>query len=170
MMTKFKKVLSLFVCFMMIISVSSVCYVSAVGESSEDFCKIKRTTATVTIMPLEKLDLYAEYNVTSDTEYKFEWSIEGNSHFINDGVSKTSVGTDVEMLFLDDTTVKLQIISDDGRMLCEDEIFLKSYRNNDTPFWVEIEATLLFAVMLLTVFIGSPIGSFVKFISNLNAR
>jgi hypothetical protein len=139
----------------------SICDASAVVESSEDFCKIKRTTATVTIMPLEKLDLYAEYNVTSDTEYKFEWSINGNSYFINDGASKTSVGTDVEMLFLDDTTVKLQVISENGDVLCEDEIFMKSYRNKDVPFLVNLEVNFLLVIMLFVGVIGGTIGPWI---------
>ena len=54
MMTNFKKVLSLFICFMMIFSMCSICDASAVVESSEDFCKIKRTTATVTFNTFEK--------------------------------------------------------------------------------------------------------------------
>lgn len=157
----FKKVLSLCLCLMMILTIGFANIVYAAEAKIEDFCKIKRTTATVTIMPFEKLDLYAEYNVKSDEDHELLWTIDGKSYFVNEGIDKTADGTDVELLFLDDTTVKLQIIASDGKAICEDEIFLKSYRNNDVPFWANLQGNFLLAIMLFIGIIGGTFGPWI---------
>ncbi len=159
------KIISLILCLIMICSISSLT-VAYADNSEADFCKIKRTTATVTFNTFEKVKLYANYNITSDESYELVWSIEGKSYFMNDFKYKTT-GEEVKLLFLDDTTVKLQIISSNGNVLCEDELFMKSYRNNDVPFLVELEGDFLMAIMLFIGIVGGTFGPWIGKLINL---
>ena len=173
MKARFNKILSLFLCLIMICSMGLVSIAYAVddvsdyqamnfgGEAPADFCKIKRTTATVTINTFEKVKLYADYSVYSDENYELVWSIDGKSYFLNGAKDKTTTGTDVKMRFLDDTTVKLQIVSSNGDVLCEDEIFLKSYRDKDRSFFVNLQANFLLAIMIFIGVIGGTIGPWI---------
>ena len=173
MKVRINKVLSLFLCLIVICSMGLVSIAYAVddvrdyqamnfgGEAPADFCKIKRTTATVTINPLEKVELYADYSVYSDENYELVWSIDGKSYFLNGAKDKTTTGTDVKMRFLDDTTVKLQIVSSNGDVICEDEIFLKSYRNKETPFLVKLQSWILLPIIVFVGVIGGTIGPWI---------
>jgi hypothetical protein len=168
MKTEFKKILALCLCLIMICSISSIT-VAYASNSEADFCKIERTTATVTFNTFEKVKLYADYNICSDESYELVWTIARKSYFMNDFKDKTT-GEEVELLFLDDTTVKLQVISANGNVLCEDEMFFKSYRNNNVSFWVNLEATFLMAIMIIVTILGGPIGTFNNFISRLSGK
>ena len=112
------------------------------------------------------MKLYADYNITTDEGYELVWSIDGKSYFMNDFKDKTT-GEEVELLFLDDTTVKLQIISSDGDVFCEDELFMKSYRNNDISFLVELEGNILLVIMLFIGIVGGTFGPLIGKIINL---
>ena len=159
------KFMSLLLCLIMICSISSLTIAHA-GNSEGDFCKIKRTTATVTFNTFEKVKLYADYNIDSAEDYEVVWSVDGKSYFMNDFKDKTK-GEEVELLFLDDTTVKLQIISSNGEVLCEDELFMKSYRNNGVSLWVNLEANFLMAIMIFIGVIGGTFGPRIGKIMNL---
>ena len=153
------KFISLFLCLIMICSIGSLTIAYA-DNSEADFCKIKRTTATVTFNTFEKVKLYADYNITSDESYELVWSIDGKSYFMNDFKDKI-IGEEVKLLFLDDTTVKLQVISSNGNVLCEDELFMKSYRNNDVTFFVNLEANCLMAIMIFIGIVGGTFGPWI---------
>lgn len=165
MKTEFKKFLALCLCLIMICSISSIT-VAYAGNSEADFCKIERTTATVTFNTFEKVKLYANYNITSDESYELVWSIDGKAYFLN-GYKEQTTGEKAELRFLDDTTVKLQVISSNGDILCEDELFMKSYRNNDVPLLVELEGNFLLVIML---FIGLVGGTFGPWIGSLMSK
>ncbi len=166
---RFNKILSLFLCVTLICSMGLVNIANAVDvqavsfgdKANENFCKIKRTTATVTINPLEKVELYADYGVYSDENYELVWSIDGKSYFLKGDTNKTAKGTDVKMLFFDDTTVKLQIVSSNGGVLCEDEIFLKSYRDKDRSFWLNLQSYILLPIIIFVGVVGGTIGPWI---------
>ena len=109
---------------------------------------------------MKKVKLYADYNISSDERYELVWNIDGKSYFLN-SFKDRATGNEVELRFLDDTTVKLQVISENGDVLCEDEIFMKSYRNKDVPFWVNLEANFLLVIMLFVGVIGGTIGPWI---------
>ncbi len=177
MKTKFNKIFSIVLCVVLICSMGLVSIAHAVaeqkddvldyqamnfvGEAPADFCKIKRTTATVTINPLEKVELYAEYSIYSDENYELVWSIDGKSYFLKGDTNKTAKGTDVKMRFIDDTTVKLQIVASNGEVLCEDEIFLKSYRNKETPFLTKLQSWILLPIIVFVGVVGGTIGPWI---------
>ncbi len=129
------------------------------GEEPVDFCKIQRTNATVTTMRLEKVELYPYYYVGNDNGAELVWTIDGKSIFVYGDSDKTTKGNEVEMIFLDDTTVKLQLISSKGDVICEDEIFLKA--SNSTPFLANLQAWILLAVMIFVGVVGGTIGPWI---------
>lgn len=174
---KFNRMLSLLLCIVVIYSTSLVNVAYSVdlqknvvhnsqvmyfeNESHRDVCKIKRKTATVTINTFEKVELYADYSVYSNENYELLWSVDGKSYFLNGGIDKTTTGTNVKLLFLDDTTIKLQIVSSNGDVLCEDEIFLKSYRNKETPFLAKLQSWILLPIIVFIGVIGGTIGPWI---------
>lgn len=168
MKNKVNKIISLFLCLILIYSMglSTIVYaddeqvVNTHRETDENFCKIKRTTATVTFNAFEKVKLYADYNINSDENYELVWSIDGKSYFLN-GYNDQTTGAEAELRFLDDTTVKLQIISSNGEVFCEDELFMKSYINNGVSFWVNFEANFLMAIMIFIGIVGGTFGPWI---------
>jgi hypothetical protein len=95
MKTEFKKILALCLCLIMICSISSIT-VAYAGNSEADFCKIERTTATLTFNTFEKVKLYANYNITSDESYELVWSIDGKAYFLN-GYKEQTTGEKAEL-------------------------------------------------------------------------
>ena len=175
MKTKFNKMISLLLCVVVFCSMGLVSIVYAVdgqamyssGEVPSDFCEIKRTTATVTINPLEKVELYAKYEVNTDESYELVWSIDGKSYFLNGGIDKATTGSEIELLFLDDTTVKLQIVASNGDVLCEDEVFLKSYYDKDRPFWLNLQSYILLPIIVFVGVVGGTVGPWIGELINL---
>ncbi len=112
-------------------------------------------------MPYEKLDLFANYRIYSADDYELVWTIDGKSVFLGGDSDKKTTGTEVQLLFIDDTTVKLQIISSNGDVFCEDEMFLKSSRNNDMSFGDKIVSWLLLAIILFVGIVGGTVGPWI---------
>lgn len=173
MKTNFRKLLSVFLC---LILTFSMCLISSTysnckavdsdGEADQDFCKIKRSTATVTINPFEKVKLYADYSIHSVGDYELVWSINGKSYFLNGYQDKTT-GSETELLFFDDTTVKLQIISSNGEVLCEDEVLLKSYIDKDRSFWLNLQSYILLPIIVFVGVVGGTAGPWIGKVLNL---
>ena len=140
--------------------------VSFSGKSYENFCEIKRTTGSDTIYPLKKIELSANYRAYSDKHYALVWSIDGKSIFLNADSDKTAKGNEVELLFLGDTTVKLQIVLSNGDVLCEDEMFLESTflelsGNNDMSFGDKLLSWFLLAMILFVGIVGGTVGPWI---------
>lgn len=180
MKTKFNKILSLFLSLIMICSMGlvSVAYsvdgqaVSFSGKSYENFCEIKRINETATIYPLEKLELYANYRAYSDKHYELVWSINGKSIFLNGDSDKTAKGNEVDLLFLGDTTIKLQIVLSNGDVLCEDEMFLESSflessGNNEMSFGDKLLSGFLLFMILFVGIVGGTVGPWIGELINL---
>ena len=133
------------------------------GKEPEVFCKIKKSGAVLTTNMLEKVELWADYYVGEDCE--FIWSVEGKSNFIKGETKKTAKGENVTLRFIDDSTVKLKIVSQDGRVLAEDEKFLESYSSyankGKASFFDRVTVNLLMSVMIIWGIIGVPIGSII---------
>lgn len=174
MKTKIKKIFSLLLCVAMICSMGLVNIADAVDEQSdsvqtmpfssksyENFCEIKIISGIGTIFPLERLELSADYRAYSDTSYELVWTIDGKSVFLDGDSDKETVGTEVEMLFLGDTTVKLQIISSTGDVLCEDEMFLEASRNNDMSFKDKLLSWFLLSLILFVGIVGGTVGPWI---------
>ncbi|MBQ7295457.1 MAG: hypothetical protein IJW86_04605 [Clostridia bacterium] len=175
MKTKIKKIFSLLLCVAMICSIGLVNIAYAVDEQSDavyqtmpysdesygNFCKIKIISGISTIFPLERLELAADYRAYSDTSYELVWTIDGKSFFLDGDSDKETTGTEVEMLFLGDTTVKLQIISSKGDVLCEDEMFLEVSRNNDMSFKDKLLSWFLLSIILFVGIVGGTVGPWI---------
>lgn len=175
MKTKPKKILSLLLCVAVIFSMGLANIAYAVdeqsnadylampfsGKSYENFCKIKIISGISTIFPLERLELSADYRAYSDTCYELVWTIDGKSVFLDGDSDKETTGTEVEMLFVDDTTVKLQIISSKGDVLCEDEMFLEVSRNNDMSFKDKLLSWFLLSIILFVGIVGGTVGPWI---------
>lgn len=174
MKTNIKKILALLLCLIIIGSIGSLSIVNAVDEqavpfsdkSYENFCEIKRTNDISDIYPLKKLELYANYRAYSDKHYELVWTIDGKSVFIDGDSDKTAKGNEVELLFLGDTTVKLQIILSNGDVLCEDEMLLEtafpeSSGSNDMSFGDRIVSWIWLAMILFVGIIGGTVGPFI---------
>lgn len=131
------------------------------GEKPADFCEIQRTTSTVTINPFEKVELYAHYFINTDNNANLIWSIEGDGIFLNGEKDKTTTGTGAELLFLDDTTVKLKLISSNGSIISEDEIYLKSYRNQNMSFFEKIKYSFLMILIVVVGMLGGTVGHWI---------
>lgn len=134
------------------------------GEEPTDFCEIQRTTSTVTINPFEKVELYAHYYIDYDERAEFVWTIDGEGVFLNGEADKTTTGKDVTLLFLDDTTVKLQVVTSSGNIISEDEITLKSYNDKSVSVFERIKYSFL---MILIVFVGMFGGTVGPWIGSL---
>lgn len=131
------------------------------GEEPVDFCKIQRTTSTVTINPFEKVELYSHYYVNANKDAKLIWTIEDKGIFLNGETDKTASGATATLLFLDDTTIKLQLVSSDGNVISEDEVFLKSYINKDTSIFETIKYGFLMVIITIVGALGGTIGPWI---------
>ncbi|MBR2893911.1 MAG: hypothetical protein IKB94_08665, partial [Clostridia bacterium] len=108
----------------------------------------------------------ANYRAYSDKHYELVWTIDGKSVFIDGDSDKTAKGNEVELLFLGDTTVKLQIILSNGDVLCEDEMLLEtafpeSSGSNDMSFGDRIVSWIWLAMILFVGIIGGTVGPFI---------
>ncbi len=122
------------------------------GNEPEIFCKIKKVTVIVSSCP-QKVDLYADYYAGEECE--LIWNIEGKSNFIKGETKKTANGENVTLRFKGDTTVRLKLVSSDGRILAEDEMFLESYTGKEVSLFDRFTANFMMAIMiLLGIFFG----------------
>lgn len=129
------------------------------GKEPANFCKIQRTTATVTINPFETVDLYAHYYIDYKENTEFIWTIEGESVFLNSKTDKKTSGKGATLLFLDDTTVKLQVISSSGNVISEDEITLKA--PTKTSFLEKIKYSFVMTLIVIISFFGGTVGPWI---------
>ena len=53
------------------------------------------------------------------------------------------------------------LITADTMVLCEDEIFLKSYRNKETPFLAKLQSWILLPIIVFIGVIGGTIGPWI---------
>lgn len=154
-----KKVLSIFLAIIMALSVSVTGFAREYsaddfdGNEPEIFCKIKKVTVIVSSRP-QKVDLYADYYAGEECE--LIWSIEGKSNFVKGVTKKTANDENVTLRFKGDTTVRLKLVSSDGRILAEDEMFLESYTGKDISFFDRLAAAFLgFWIIILGIFGGT---------------
>lgn len=162
-----KKIFSFFLIIIMVFSMSTVsfaCEYSADefdGKEPETFCKIKKSSAVLTTNMLEKVILCADYYAGEDCE--LIWSIEGKSNFIKGETKKNAKGETVTLRFMDNSTVKLKLVSSDGRVLSEDEIFLVSYRSyikkDNTSFFDRLITNFFMSIMIIWGVIGGTFAS-----------
>lgn len=165
------KIISLILCINIIISInivsyayvssktdkvvdSGVCYLY--GKNSDVFCKIKKETSLIAFKPFDKVNLYVDYYVDEDCE--FMWNIEGKSRFIDGETKKLAKGNNVKVLFIDDSTVNLKLVSSDGKVLAEDEMLLKKYVDKDVPVFTRFIANILMSIMIVIGVIGGTFG------------
>lgn len=128
-------------------------------KESETFCKIKKATSLVSFTPLEKIELFADYY--TDEECELVWSIDGKSKFIGGESKKTAKGNNVKILFIDDSTVKLKLISSEGKVIAEDETFLKSYIDKNVSFTDRLLSNVLLIFIIFLGVIGGTFGPIV---------
>lgn len=124
MKIKFKKILSIALCIAVIFMIGYVIPVYA-SEESEDFCKILNESGRDSFRINDKFSLSADY-YSDDENATLLWTIEGESVFRDGESEKTETGSIVFIHFLGDTNIKLQLISQDGKVLAEDEITIKT--------------------------------------------
>ena len=163
----FKKILSLVLCVVMIFMIGSVNPAYA-AKKTADFCKIQNDSGRVAFRINDKFSLSADYN-SSDENATLLWSIEGESVFIDSVAEKTETGPVAFIHFLGDTNIKLQLISQDGEVLAEDEITFETLPEKTffEKLWGDISAWFIFSVMLIANFILEPIGSLINMFRNI---
>lgn len=167
MKIKFKKILSIALCIAMMFTLSSAIPVYA-AEESADYCKIQNDSGRVSFRINDKFSLSADYN-SADENATLLWSIEGESVFIDSVAEKTETGPVAFIHFLGDTNIKLQLISQDGEVLAEDEITFETLPEKTffEKLWGDISAWFIFSVMLIANFILEPIGSLINMFRNI---
>lgn len=162
----FKKILSLVLCVVMIFMIGSVNPAYA-AEKSADFCKIQNDSGRVAFRINDKFSLSADYN-SADENATLLWSIEGESVFIDSVAEKTETGPVAFIHFLGNTNIKLQLVSQDGEVLAEDEITIKTLP--ERTFFQKIgdrivEAFLTFGIIFVGV-VGGTFGPMIGSIAN----
>lgn len=165
-----KKIFSFFLIIIMVFSMSTVSFAREYsadefdGKEPEIFCKIKKSSAVLTTNMLEKVILCADYYAGEDCE--LIWSIEGKSNFIKGETKKNAKGETVTLRFMDNSTVKLKLVSSDGRVLSEDEIFLVSYRSyikkDNTSFFDRLITNFFMSIMIIWGVIGGTFAPLFK--------
>ncbi len=148
-----KRFFSVLMAVITIFSAMTIGFTDCAFAADEAYCKIKKTDALVLINPLMKLELYADWYADEDCE--LVWSVEGKSRFVNGETEKNAKGENAELLFIDDSTVILKLVAPDGRVLAENEMFLKSYAHNGADFFENIKTDIAFILAILYGFIGS---------------
>lgn len=147
-----KKLISVLLAIIMALSVSVTGFAREYsaddfdGNEPEIFCEIKKVTVIVSSRP-QKVSLYADYYAGEECE--LIWSVEGKSNFIKGETKKTANGENVTLRFKGDTTVKLKLMSSDGRLLAEDEMFLESYAGKDVSLFDRFTANFMMSIMIL---------------------
>lgn len=129
------------------------------GEEPTNFCKIQRTTSTVTINSFETVELYAHYYIECNENVELVWTIDGDSVFLNGKTDKKATGKGADLLFLDDTTVKLQVVSSSGNVISEDEITLKAPAK--MSFFERIKYSFVMTLIVIVGAFGGTIGPWI---------
>ena len=150
------------------------------GDEPISFCEIKRTTSTVTVNPLEKVELYAHYYFKESDNAKLIWSIKGDGVMLQERTNKTksTLETYTNLFVYGKATVKLELVSSNGTVLNYDEISINSSIQRDFSFGSMIEKRFIqvFLLLYITVVgvwggtVGPWIGSYLqppKFFINL---
>lgn len=137
------------------------------GEEPVDFCEIETSSGRTEFNINNKLSLNAHY-YAADTGATLVWSIDGESVFIDGETEKTETGRRAHVHFLGDTNIKLQLISQDGEVLAEDEITFETLPEKTffEKLWGDISAWFIFSAMLIANFILEPIGSLINMFRN----
>ncbi len=124
----------------------------AADVAAEEYCKIKRiNSAPVSYHRNDDIEFYAEYYAAPDKDVELVWTIEGPGKFYDTETEKTTKGENVKMKFIDDATVRLQLVSSDGEVIAEDEMFLERYGGSASIFDY-LTADVLFIFMLVANF------------------
>ena len=121
---RLKKILSLILCAVMMFAFSSAIPVYAIEESA-DFCKIQNDSGRTSFRVNDKFSLSADY-YCADVNATLLWTIDGESIFIDGTTEKTETGPIAMIHFLGDTNIKLQLVSQDGEVISEDEISIET--------------------------------------------
>lgn len=150
----FKKILSLVLCVVMIFMIGSVNPAYA-AKKSADFCKIQNDSGRVAFRINDKFSLSADYN-SADENATLLWSIEGESVFIDSVAEKTETGPVAFIHFLGNTNIKLQLISQDGEVLAEDEITIETLP--EKTFFEEVYDRLVGAFLTFGIVVIGGVG------------
>lgn len=137
------------------------------GEEPVDFCEIETSSGRTEFNINNKLSLNAHY-YAADTGATLVWSIDGESVFIDGETEKTETGRRAHILFLGDANIKLKLVSQDGEVLAEDEITIKTLP--ERTFFQKIgdrivEAFLTFGIIFVGV-VGGTFGPMIGSIAN----
>lgn len=155
----FKKILSFLLCAAMIFTFSSAIPVYA-AEESADFCKILNDSGRDSFRINDKFSLSADY-YSADENATLLWTIEGESVFRDSESKKTETGTIAFIHFLGDTNIKLQLISQDGEVLAEDEITIETMpeKNIFEKVYNDLVGAFLTFWIVVIGGVGGTIGS-----------
>ena len=154
MKIKVKKILSIALCVAMIFTFSSAIPVYA-AEESADFCKILNDSGREAFRINDKFSLSADY-YSADENATLLWSIEGESIFRDGETEKTETGPVAFIHFLGDTNIKLQLISQDGEVLAEDEITIETLP--EKTFFEEVYDRLVGAFLTFWIVVIGGVG------------
>ena len=127
------------------------------NKELSDFCKIQNNSGRTAFRINDKFSLSADYYST-DTNATLIWTIDGESVFIDGKTEKTETGSNAFIHFLGDTNIKLQLVSQDGEVLAEDEIIIETLPEK-TFFEKVYEKCLSFFLTFWIVVIGGLGGT-----------
>lgn len=136
MRVRLNKILSIFLCVVAIFMFGSVNFTYAADESEN-------------IIASGVCGLHAD---------NLKWILYSDDFFLNMKTNKTAKGTEASLYFLDDATIKSQIISSNGEILSEDETFLKSYADAKKLFSDRIKNSFINAFLMFFVVVIGALG------------
>lgn len=170
MKRKFKIILSVFLCTVMVFTAFSTAFADEIQEKNV-YCMINSKNSTGTLSKGESLELHVEYHSEGYEDVNLEWSTEGDSCIIeyaepteNNGIVTEATVTSVTH---GDFYVTVRLISSDGQELDnalfkvvsnvpEELSFLERYKQDFEE--LKLTATFLFYMTVLLPIIAVPAG------------
>ncbi len=166
MKERFKKILSLMLCAVMVFTAFSTAFASGEQEEEHVWCDVRPNPGTFTIV-LSKGNshgLFVAYNSGSHENVSLEWSSEGDSCTLELGEPEEESGlvqrATVTSVKRGDFDVTVKLVAADGTVLAEDTYTVVS---RETDFGMKIEYTryelkVLFSLTVILPALGIPMG------------
>lgn len=170
MKRKLKKILSVFLCAVMVFTAFSTAFASGEQEEENVWCAIRPIPGT-TLVVLSKGDshgLYVAYNPGSHEGVSLEWSSQGDSCLLELGEPEEESGliqrATVTSVKRGDFDVTVKLVAADGTVLAEDTYTVVS---RATDFGMKFEYTkyelkILFLLTVILPALGIPMGVIAK--------
>ncbi len=145
-----KKVLSLILAVLIAVAAIPFSACAAGADTTENFCKIKKVSTLVYFQFFDDVELSAEYYADPEKDAELVWALDGNSKFVDGGLKETTTGSTATVKFLGNTTVKLQLISSDGEVLAEDELYVEDGKTKGVDsFFANIFISVYFVIFFI---------------------